>query len=358
MTIGTTPAYLIKINGQEFDGQGLQMIELVDTEGIDSDELTLTFDNRGYRMGVPPKGAPVEVWLGYLETGLVYRGTFKIADYELEESVEGGSLQIVHATSADFKEKMKEPVSETHEETTLEDLLKKTAGRHDLGVSVSADLGPLKIDLWVTNNESDMHTWRRLGRRFDALIKPVNGKLVAVPKGKGLAPDGSPMPSATINPTMCSKWRAAFKDRPKHKKVEGQYLDKGKGRREPVRVEAGEGEATFVLPQVYGSKAEAERAAKSRSRELQRKGASFTFTCPADPTMQAESIIDAEGFPDEVNGSWLIKQVTLRMVGALSFTADGECEPDIDGTAGGKKGKKVPGKDGPSGPRPKPGGLY
>jgi phage protein D len=105
--------------------------------------------------------------------------------------------------------------------------------------------------------------WMKLN---DAAIG--NGTRGAVLQGRGLASDGAVMPALSINPTMCSNWRAAFKDRPKHTRVEGQYLVKRKRRREPVCVEAGEGEAISVLPQLYGSQAEAKRARAKAGRAL------------------------------------------------------------------------------------------
>ena len=67
------PVFKVLANGQDITAllaDRLESLQVVDKAGLDSDELTITLDDRDGAVGLPARGAVLEVSLGYAETGL------------------------------------------------------------------------------------------------------------------------------------------------------------------------------------------------------------------------------------------------------------------------------------------------
>ncbi|PTT66640.1 phage tail protein, partial [Pseudomonas sp. HMWF007] len=77
MALGFTP--VVKIYGANEDllNQRLISWEHVDAAGFESDQLTLTIDLEGLE-GLPDLGGKIGLEVGYLESGMVDKGQFKV----------------------------------------------------------------------------------------------------------------------------------------------------------------------------------------------------------------------------------------------------------------------------------------
>lgn len=335
------PSYALSVGGIDITGRiggEVSELRLTDLDGFESDRLEIVLNNDGYQVLAPSRDTIIAVSLGYEETGLVFKGLFKVDEVEFEEPP---SVMRIRAKSAYVKDDGKTQRNRSYDKKNqkLSDVLGQIAGRLGLGLQIAPSLANEGLQYWAQVNESDFHTISRLARRFDAIIKPANGQLVAVKRGEGLSASGLALGGVTITPEMCSTWRASFRERPNHKGVEAQYIDRQRPARVPVFVGGGQGTATMRLPQVFPNEQEARRAATSRQRELEREKGSFRATLVGTPELTQEVPITCVGFPYPVAGEWNTKRVEHVMLGREKYTTEVEAEvkPGRDTGGGGEK---------------------
>ena len=80
-----TPAVVLSIDGQAFGTQTMSRIIDVtvdDKRGFEADELTITLSDYDGALAIPSTDSLVKVWLGYVETGVAYKGEYKITGFE------------------------------------------------------------------------------------------------------------------------------------------------------------------------------------------------------------------------------------------------------------------------------------
>ena len=97
-----TPIFKIEMDGKDITARLSRYIisqSLSDQRGMKADDLTLTFEDTEHKLTLPAPGRKIKYWLGYEETGLVFKGLFIID--ELEHSGFPDKISI-KATSADF----------------------------------------------------------------------------------------------------------------------------------------------------------------------------------------------------------------------------------------------------------------
>ena len=75
-------------------------ISLTDNRGFDADQLTLELDDTDGSVALPPRGAELSFWLGWMGEALVYKGIYTVD----EVAHDGPPDRItVTARSADFR---------------------------------------------------------------------------------------------------------------------------------------------------------------------------------------------------------------------------------------------------------------
>ena len=125
MALGFTPAVRLYGAHSALLNQRLISWEHIDAAGFESDQLTLTIDLEGLE-GLPDLGGKIGLEVGYLESGMVDKGQFKVT--RLTPTLFPFRLTLV-ATAAPFSKEdetgFKQRRTASHGPTTLGALFEK-----------------------------------------------------------------------------------------------------------------------------------------------------------------------------------------------------------------------------------------
>jgi|LakMenEpi03Aug12_release.lakeMendotaPanAssembly.Ray.scaffolds.fasta_scaffold110617_4 phage protein D len=184
----TTPAFRIIANGNDITDlirDRLISLRVTDEAGQVSDSLEITVDDREKRMPLPRTGTWIRVWLGYSSNGdlPVYMGAYAVDECDLSC---GPRSMVIRATAAaTAPELIKEQRTQSWHQTTLGQVVTTIAERNNLEPVIKGSLASVEIKHEDQTSESDQAFLTRLAERHSATIKPADGKLVVVPRGKG-----------------------------------------------------------------------------------------------------------------------------------------------------------------------------
>ncbi|MDQ0650419.1 contractile injection system protein, VgrG/Pvc8 family [Pseudomonas cedrina] len=313
MALGFTPVVeLYGANAALFNERLLEW-EHIDTAGFVSDQLKLTLDIEGLE-GLPDLGGKIGLRVGYLESGLVDKGVFKIT--QRKPSLFPMRLVLV-ATAAPFDEhEFKQRRTASHGPTTLGTLFRQLTSRYGFSPRVAPELDGEHIAHIDQTNESDMAFLTRLAKRFDAVAKPVDELYVLGRKGQVKSLSGKALPDVRLSVTRDNHpgdhafISASFTEtsRAKYNGAQTSWWDAAAGKKHGVEV----GIQPFkVLTQRYPSEDEARSAAQGEMRRVGREGLQIDVVCPGNPWLAAEGLLLLdESWPGFMQGRWSIKTVT------------------------------------------------
>ncbi|AZF20017.1 contractile injection system protein, VgrG/Pvc8 family [Pseudomonas sp. R3-52-08] len=313
MALGFTPVVeLYGANSALFNERLLEW-EHVDAAGFVSDQLTLTLDIEGLE-GLPELGGKIGLRVGYLESGLVDKGVFKIT--QRTPSLFPMRLALV-ATAAPFDQhEFKQRRTASHGPITLGALFRQLTSRYGFSPRVAPELEREQIAHIDQTNESDMAFLTRLAKRFDAVAKPVDELYVLGRKGQIKSLSGKALPDVQLSVTRNNRpgdqafISASFTEacRAKYNGAQTSWWDAAAGKKHVVEV----GIAPFkVVTQRYQSEDEARSAAQGEMRRVGREGLQINVVCPGNPSLAAEGLLLLdESWPSFMQGRWSIKKVT------------------------------------------------
>lgn len=331
------PAFRLKANGQDItatiDGR-VKGINVTDAAGFESDtmEITLADSDPLNPIAFPPTGAELEVWLGY-DDGLQKMGLF-IAD-EIELSGWPGEMTI--RGRATPYEKSKGGKSDLQTQKTrawakglkLSAMVAKIAKEHGLAPAVAKSLQAITLPHFDQTDESDISFLVRVGRKYDAFIKPGGGKLVVAKRGDSKTTSGEDMPAVTLAAQDCTSWSMNQSTRDSEGTVVAFYHNRGEAKRKEVSL--GSGDPVRRLRHNFPDKASAEKAAQGELDKRSRRKNKISLTMPGDPELTAEAKLVLVGFRPGVPVNWLITRVQHRFAPGAGYSCDVEGEMPKDG---------------------------
>lgn len=300
------PAARISINGKDRDSSfmdRLVSVNVTDEAGVKSDSCEITLDARG-DFAAPPIGAEVKVWIGY-EPQPVYMGKFKIDEWRKEGPAKLISLS---AKSAELTTEIKATKTRSHHDTTIGAIVRKVAADHGLTATIDSAIASRPVAHIDQQTESDLGFLSRLAKRNGATFKLSDGKVIFTAKGSRSLPSGGSKPAIEIVPAQTSTWAVSSNKRGDYGSVKCAYMDHEKGKR--VTVSAGSGKPAHRDKRLYGSKSEAQAAARATLGDLGRGQKSAEFSGPGNPALFAESLVTLKGFDADCDGEYLAKTVT------------------------------------------------
>lgn len=292
-----TPAFRIVIEGkdvtQTLDKRLLGMT-LTDNRGFEADQLDLELDDADGLVIMPRRGAVISLALGWKGEPLYSKGKFTVD--EIEHSGSPDRLTI-RARSADFRETLNVRREKSWHKTTVGDVVKDIAARHNLKVAIGNDVAAMALDHLDQTNESDASFLMKLARQYGAIASVKDGNLLFIRQGQGKTASGKPLPVITITRKDGDSHRFSLADRGAYTGVIAHWLHtrepekketaKVKRRRrttKPKEPEAKQGdylvgtdENVLVLNRTYANRSNAERAAKMNWERLQRGVATFSL---------------------------------------------------------------------------------
>lgn len=302
------PLCRITADGQSVDFRGLLVsVEIKDGDGEESDTLTLTLDNRGGQIQKPRRGVKLNVSLGYAEGRMIDKGVFTVN--EVSDAWPMRILQ-VHACASDFttESPIKQPKTRSWPQVSLGDLVTTVAKESNLEPAVSPDLAALIISHY-DQTESDIQMLSTLAYERGAICKTAGNKLLFVRQGEATSASGKPLESKIIVPAAGTTVSVSYKDRSDCTGVRAfwQQIETATLR----SVLAGDDQGpVYELAQPYPDEATAGSAAKAKLKELGRGTAEVRIAMPGDPMIFAETPLLLRGFDADVDGDWVVKEIT------------------------------------------------
>ena len=303
-------------------------LRLVDESGTESDtvEITLSDHLPGKPIAVPPRGAELEVFIGY-DDSVQRKGLFVVDEIELAGVP--GSMVIRARAATQEKSKSGKTDLQTQKTrswakgTTIGAMVKRIAGEHRLTPAVSAGLASIALPATDQSHESDMNLLSRIAKRYDAIAKPAGGALIFAKRGDSKSASGADLPRVTLTPKDGSNYRVTIASRESSGSVVAYYRDTRKAKRHQITV--GDGDPVVRLRMSYADAVSAENAAKAKHRSTARAEKKLTFDFPGRPEMSAETVAVMDGFRPGVDGEWLIKRAE-HYIGSQGYRCTIECE--------------------------------
>jgi phage protein D len=334
------PAWKITLEGEDLTGRiqpRLGELSITDNRGLEADELELTLEDADGKLVIPPKGAKIQVYLGWQESGLTDKGNYVVD--EIEHSGAPDQLSI-RGRSADLRESMGEKQERSWDERSLGEIVMEIAGEHGLSPVISPDLAGEVVEHIDQTDESDASFLTRLAERYDALATVKSGNLLFYKIGRGVSVSGHPLPRARFTRRDGDRHRFSFADHETAGAVRANYYDTARGEKVSILVE-GEKKGTPVeetttrvktLRHTYANEADATRAAESELARIQRGRATFSLTLALGrPELIPDLPAQLVGWKPEIDAvDWLITKVTHRLSDS-GYTTDVEMEIRLEG---------------------------
>ena len=337
-----TPAVVLSIDGQAFGTQTMSRIIDVtvdDKRGFEADELTITLSDYDGALAIPSTDSMVKVWLGYVETGVVYKGEYKITGFEHS----GAPDQLrISAVAADMAAGLTEQQEKTWSKTTVGAIVETIAKKHSYTPKVHKDLAKISIDHMTQTNESDASFLMRLADQNDAIATIKQQHMLFMPAGQGQTLSGEDIPTVSITRQTGDQHRFTYNTADNFNAVKAYYQPdkkgsakqhviinadnlepkkqdskkaKGKGKATPEKTETpinADGEKTKTLRHLYANKAAAERGARAAYKKLKRGRAVFSISLAVGrPDLAPETPITVQGFKAVIDAEpWIVAKVS------------------------------------------------
>ncbi len=309
---GIRPDYRLEANSQDVTDRirdRLISMRWSDAAGMDSDmlEVVLADHDPLAPIEIPASGAELDLSLGY--DGQAQRIGLFIFD-EIEMSGWPGEMTI-RARAAPFdKSKGGKSNLQTQKtrswkvNTTINGMVKTIAKEHGMEAAVSKSLASIKLPHIDQANESDLNLLVRIGKKYDAVVKPSGGKLILAKRGESKSVGGQELPTITLAPEGVTSWRLVKSARETAGTVVAYWHAVKQSRRNEVKV--GSGEPVRQLRQYYPTSDMALAAARSELERRKRAQMTISITMPGDPNLIAEASLKLEGWRDGIPTEWII----------------------------------------------------
>lgn len=349
-----SPAFSIVIEGKDVTtvlDTRLMSLTLTDNRGFEADQLDLELDDADGLIALPRRGAVIQLALGWKGQPLFPKGAFTVD--EIEHSGAPDRLTI-RARSADFRETLNTRREKSWHQTTVGEVVKEIAARHNLKMALGKDLTDKALDHLDQTNESDASFLMRLARQYGAIASVKDGNLLFLRQGQGKTASGKALPVITITRKDGDSHRFTLADRGAYTGVIASWLHT----REPVKKEAvkvkrkrkttttktktpeekqgdylvGTDENVLVLSRTYANRSNAERAAKMQWERLQRGVASFSMQlAEGRADLYTEMPVKVQGFKKQIDDAeWTITTLTHTVTADNGFTTSVDFEVKID----------------------------
>lgn len=337
---GIEPTWRVIANQSDITAsiaERLISLTLTDAVGIESDllEITLADDQPVAPIAVPPTGAELQVFIGY--DGIEQPMGLFICD---EVELAGWPGEMVIRARAAVYDKSKGGKSDLQTQksrswpkgTKLGDMVNKIAKEHSLTPAVADSLKSIELPHTDQADESDINLLVRMAKRYDAIVKPANGKLALAKRGESKSVSGEQLQPVAIDASECSAFRMVQAKRETAGMVVAYWHAVKQSKRNEVKV--GTGEPVRRLKQYYPTEAMALAAARADLQRRQRAQETVSITCAGSPLIAAEAPLTLSGFRPNVDGNWLISRVTHRIDASSGYVCDLEGEkPNSEDTA-------------------------
>lgn len=330
--------FKLQIEGKDIRQEAVERLMsmvITDNRGLESDSLELQFSDHDGILHITPKGVSIQVWIGWSNEGLVYKGQYIVK--ELEHSGAPDVLTI-RATSADLKAGLKQKKERSFSNVNLDSILQAIAFEHELDVSVHPSLASRKI-INLIQNESNANLLTRLADEHDAIASVKNGTLLFMPKGAAQTVSGQSLPTFLIKRDQGDNH--SYRDTDGGEEitaVRAWYYDANQAKKLEVVYGDASNQNIKELRHIYQDKQSATLAAKAKLADLKRTAVTFNYTLAlGKPELIPEMTYLFDGLKEQIDDIyWLGTRIIHTLDADGGFTSALELEvfcPDADDVA-------------------------
>ncbi len=326
--MGLKPCFQVVANGSDISQTIFQLFEsisITDKTGIESDTFEISLiDDPAQPIAMPARGAELQISMGYDDV-LQPMGMFVVDEIELSGPPEKMTIRghaAVQTESKGGKTSLQSQKNRTWpKDTMISAAVMKIAGEHNLTYMVSETLKNVKLPQLAQSDESDLSFLMRLAKRYDAICKPANGKLLFVKRGE------IKLDIIELTRYQVGHWSMTRSSRDSTGTVIAYWHEKAKAKKHEVKL--GDGEPVRRLRHHYPDEKSAQAAAQAALDESKRNEDKLSLELPGDPTFSAESPLALSGFREGIDGDWIIDSVTHTINKSQGFSASIEGVRDI-----------------------------
>lgn len=307
-------------------------LTITDNRGMESDALEMTLSDHDGLLNLPPKDAVIQAWIGWSNTGLVYKGLYKVKEVEHSGAPD---ILTIRASSADLKSGLKQKKERSFSNVTLEAVLQAIAFQHELDLSVHQSLAKHQI-INLIQNESDANLLTRLADEHDAMASIKNGKLLFMPKGASQTISGQDLPTYLITRDKGDSHRYSNTDGGDEiTAVRAFYYDAAQGKKLEVVYGDASNQNIKELRHIHQDKQSATLVAKAKLADLKRTSLTFSYNLAyGNPDLIPEMTFLFDGLKEQIDEIyWLGTRITHSIDASNGFTTALELEvfcPDVD----------------------------
>ncbi|MEH6566924.1 MAG: phage late control D family protein [Halopseudomonas sp.] len=270
------PAYRLVVNGQDITpkiNNRLISLALTDNRGLEADQLSISLTDHDGLLSIPPRGAEVQLWLGWADTALVFKGS-----YTVDETEHSGAPDVlsIRARSADLRAGLSRKRERSWHSITLADIINTIATAYSLTPVIDLVLGALPVPHIDQADESDANLLSRLAQDHDAIATVKAGHLLLMPVGASKTASGIVLPHVHYTREDGDSHRFMQADRDAYTGVRAHYYNPNSAQRQEALI--GTDDNIKTLRHVYADQASALQAVRSEWQRLQRGVATLSYT--------------------------------------------------------------------------------
>lgn len=192
-----TPTFAITAAGKDITtdvSNRLVSLEIVDTVDETSDGLTLVLEDTAGTLAIPKSGARLEVSLGYNFRN-VRIGSYVVDEVEIDGppdqvTIKASSTPFVSDRDGKGTAAFSSRKSRSFEGKTIGEIVSTIAGECGLTPVVDQTVKNIVIPHVSQVSETDANFLLRIARRFGAILKPADGRLVLALESGGKTTSG------------------------------------------------------------------------------------------------------------------------------------------------------------------------
>ncbi|HAS87999.1 MAG TPA: hypothetical protein DCS48_01635 [Desulfovibrio sp.] len=278
-------------------------LSVTDEAGQESDAVEIELDDRDELLEIPPEGAELEIYMGHQETGLHRMGLFTVGDVVVSGPPD---TLTIPGHAANMRKSLKAKKDKSWDQVSISDIVATIAADHGLTPAISDELGKIAIPHIDQTAESDLHFLTRIADDFDAVAKPIENRLLFIPRGLAKSASGKQLPAIPIRITDNDRYRMVGTGRNKYKSVKAFWhsLDEG----ERMQVTVGSGKPCHCIPGSYSTPALARAAAQAKFNQLERGTGELSLSVGGNGQVAAERLLSVFG-KKKITGEWAVKRV-------------------------------------------------
>lgn len=289
----------------------LMSLNIKDNRGLEVDSVDIELDDSDGRLSIPPKGAKIEVWLGWSGTGLVHKGVYKV-----ESTSHRGAPDVlsISAFANDISEGLKQKRERSFTGKTIQDIFTTVANQYELKPIIHERFAK-KIIKYIAQNESDANLITRIADEHDAIATVKNGHLLLLPRGASQTVSGLNLPRVILTRKIGDQHSYTTGTGTDNvTAVKAFYYETKAGKKNHVIVGDNQ-ENPKELRFVHRDKATAELAANAEYNRCKRGAKQLSYTLAlGDPTLIPEQEYEFTGLKPEIDDLvWLATNLTHNL---------------------------------------------